>query len=97
MVRVNYRALLEAGEIKTVGDLVARFRQEMIAIYQSKGWWPRYTPGSGDLLILRWYREARLEDIMDFGTFCLVWKEMELLKGPGESTVGGSDFPDVSF
>ena len=97
MERVNYKALVEAGEIQTVSDLIVRFRQEMIDVYQSKVSWPRYIPGSGYLLVLKWYHEAQLEEIMDFGTFCLVWKELGLLKAPGESKSGGPDFPDASL
>lgn len=85
MGRVNYKALFDAGEIRTLSDLATRFRQEAIDIYRSKVWWPRYMPGAEDLLLLRWYRYTELEEIMEFGTFCLIWKEMESSKGAGES------------
>jgi len=80
MEHVNYKALVDAGEIKTLSDLIVRFRQEVIDIYESKLSWARYMPGSGDLDALLFYRIAQMEEIMDFGTFCLVLKERESLK-----------------
>ena len=77
MERVNYKALIASGEIKNFDQIVKKWRQEYVAIYQSRAWWPRYTPGAKDLELLGLYTKTGLEGELPFETFCLIWAETE--------------------
>ena len=69
-LRIDYKAMMESGEIKSLYDLIPVWRAQLIGIYGSVSRWPDYDPTEKDHRDLgNIYSLMEIEEEIPFSAF----------------------------